>query len=117
MSAASWLGPLSHLCCTHGGVVNHVIANEAVLAADAYAIRPLLERVRTARANIIVLHRHVVAGQCTLCNVQTGPTARVVGPHKLNKLIRVRATHLYVGAAIGGRRSAPRSVDLRETGR
>lgn len=52
------------------GILDHVILDQAVLAADTDAIRPLLEGVCSAWANVVVLHSSVGAGERALGEVE-----------------------------------------------
>lgn len=53
------------------GIVDSVISNKTVHAADTNAVSPLLEEVRTTRPNIVMLYSDVVARKRAFCDVQT----------------------------------------------
>lgn len=96
----------------HRRIVYHVIPDQAILATDAYAVRPLLERIGPARPDIVVLHGDIAAGERALRNVQTRPAARVERMHVFDQLVRVRAAHFDVRPAVRRRRPCARAVDL-----
>ena len=70
-------------------VVDSVIPDVAILTAHANAICPLLEGVRSARPNIIVLNGDIIAREVAFCYMQAGPATRVIRVHILDELVRV----------------------------
>ena len=84
-----------------------------ILATDADAVRPLLEQIRTTRADVVMANGCVVARESTLGKVETRPASRVVGVDVLDKLVGIRPAHLDVRAAARWGGSSTRAVDLR----
>lgn len=62
---------------TVGGVRYDIVSDDAVGTTETDAVGPLLERVRAARADVVVLDYDAGAVEWTFCNVETRPGAGV----------------------------------------
>lgn len=65
---------------------DEVVPDEAVLTAHADAVCPFLERICTARPDVVVLHRRIRACEWPLCDVQARPAPGVKGADILDEL-------------------------------
>lgn len=97
---------------THRRIVDSIISHETVLATHTDAVRPLLEQIRAAGPNVVVLHGGIVAGEGAFGDVEAGPTPRIEGMNVFDKLVRVAATHLNISASTSRWRAKPSPVYL-----
>lgn len=56
-----------------GRVRNDIVSDDAIGTAETDTVSPLLERIGTARANIVVLNDDARAGECTFGDVKARP--------------------------------------------
>ena len=56
----------------------HIIPDDAVGTTETDAVGPLLERVGTTRANIVILNDCARAGERSFCEVKARPRAGVI---------------------------------------
>ena len=59
-------------------VRDDIVSNDAVGATETDTVSPLLEHVRTARTDIVVLNGDARAGEWTFGDVKTRPRAGVI---------------------------------------
>lgn len=85
----------------------------AVLTTDADAVCPLLEQVRTTRADVVVTNGCVVARESALREVKARPASRVKGMDILDELVGVGPAHLNVRATARRGGVSTRAVNLR----
>ena len=61
-----------------GRVRDYVVSNDAVGATETDAVSPLLEHIRAARANVVVLNDDTSAGEWTFGDVKARPRTGIV---------------------------------------
>ena len=105
---------------TVGRVRDDIVSDDAVGTTEADTVSPLLESIRAARADIVVLDDDARAGEWTFGDMKTRPRAGVVRVNvfdltttwlnlinnsfeeETHQLRRVVASHLNVSTSLGG---------------
>lgn len=122
---------------THDGdatvhsIHDDIVSDNAVSATEANTVSPLLERINTARADIVVLNDEIGTGERTFGDVKAGPRAWVIQFHAFDlvvirsvprttilaeiahQLVGVVASHLDVSTSLDRRVATPCPIDLR----
>jgi hypothetical protein len=94
------------------GVVDHIVAHDAVKAAHTNSIGPFLESIGSAWTNVVILNGDVVAVEGSFLNVKARPTSWIERVNIFNELIRVLTSHLDIRSSLGGRCASTSAIDL-----